>query len=144
MLLKTIVSNSQYLTDETITDSVLVPIINGALSYINTEAMTDMPFVTTDNISTTSYDAITDSWQLRLLEPYLCFSIFSNDTTLPDADYHYKRFLSAVDSFIKRGLRGVKVGYEGKSDRYFEIDTTNQTVEGWFTPTEETIEDIWG
>lgn len=132
MKIKDIVANSQYLTDETITDSVLVPMFNGAIAFINTEVKCELPFATTDNISTTDYTALTASWLLRLIEPYLCFAIFSNDTTLNDADYHYKRFLSSVFSFSKNGVEDLGEDYIGDSSRYADIDIVDRTVDGWF------------
>ena len=125
MTLKSIVTNSKYITDENITDADLVSQTNGAISIINTEAGCNLPFVTTDNLTTTSYDALTDSWQLRLFEPFLSFSITSNDTNDTATSFNYNRFLSALDRFVKKGVTTItNEDYIGDSERYFEVDTT--------------------
>ena len=100
MTLKNIVTNSQYITDESITDANLLAIINGAIAHINTEAKCNLPFATTDNLITISYDAISDSWQLRLFEPYISYSIASNDTNDTATAFNYNRFNDALDRFI--------------------------------------------
>jgi hypothetical protein len=137
MKIKDIVVNSQYLTDESIADTTLLAITNGGIAHINTEAGCNLPLATTENLQTTSYDAFSDSWQLRLLEPYICFSIMSNDTNDNATSFHFNRFLSSMDSFIKKGLGSIKLedengdatGYEGDSERVFEVDQTDSYID---------------
>jgi hypothetical protein len=140
MKLKDIVVNSQYITDESVTDTVLVALTNGAIAHINTEVKCNLPFVTSDNLNAATYDAISNSWQLRLFEPFICFSISSNDNNDTARQFHFSRFLSALDSFIKNGLDSIKktdesgedTGYTGDSARIFEVDITNADLPGWF------------
>lgn len=140
MTLKEIVTNSQYLTDETISDANLVAVANGCIAHINTEVGCALPFYTTANLTTEDYEAFSDSWQLRLLEPYICFGIFSNDTSLSDANFHLGRFELALKSFIKKGIstivteddEGVETGYFGDAYQGYDIDITDRTVDGWF------------
>ena len=109
MLLKDIYKNSNYLTDEDMTNSNVIGLANNAIAEINTKVKTDLPFYTEDNYSTTEYDAITASWQLRLIEPYLTFSIFTNDGVDNNTmNFHYNRFLTAISDFKKDGLDYIK------------------------------------
>ena len=92
MLLDDIVKNSNYVTDEELVDTNLVGIANSAIAEINSKCSTKLPFFVEDNVSTTIYNAITDSWLLRLIEPYLAYSISSNYTDTNSRDLHYNIF----------------------------------------------------
>lgn len=140
MLLKDISTNSKYLTDETINSTLLVAITNGAIAYINSEIKCNLPFVTSDNVETTEYDAVSDSWQLRLFEPFLCFSIFSNESSDKVSQFHYSRFIDALKSFESKGLDSIKTeddegedtGYIGDSGRIHEVDLSEVYITGWW------------
>ena len=99
MILNDIVSNSNYVTDEEINEAKLVGMANSAIAEVNSKCSTELPFFIDENVSTTPYNAITQSWLLRLIEPYLSYSIAANDTDSDMRDFHYNRFLQAINDF---------------------------------------------
>ena len=142
MLLDDIVKNSNYVTDEELEDTNLVGVSNSAIAEINSKCSTNLPFFVDDNVSTTPYNAITASWVLRLIEPYLAYSIAANDTDTNARDFHYNRFLVAITDFKKNGLdsiltidpeTGEPTGYEGDSSNMVKMDVSDVTVHwmGW-------------
>ena len=104
MKLNEIVANSNYITDEEMNDNNLLGIANLAIAEVNSKASTRLPFFTDNNISAENYVAITPSWLLRLIEPYLSYSIAANDTDADNRDFHYNRFLQAISDFKENGL----------------------------------------
>ena len=146
MYLKDIYENAQYITDEEMETSQLVAIANGAIAEINTFCKTNLPFYETTNYQTTDYDAFTNSWQLRLIEPYLSFGIAANDTDTNARDFHYERFKMALRDFLNRGLGDillerddgtgtmVPTGYEGNSKRVVPINAKARVnpFRGWW------------
>ena len=136
MLLDNIVKNSNYVTDEELVDTNLVGIANSAIAEINSKCSTKLPFFVEENVSTTIYNAITDSWLLRSIEPYLAYSIAANDTDTNARDFHYNRFLTAIGDFKSNGLEdiltidpetGEPTGYEGSSSNMAKIDASDVT-----------------
>lgn len=142
MVLINIVKNSNYITDEEIIDSNIVGITNSAIAEINSRCSTNLPFATNDNLQTISYIAMTDTWQLRLFEPYISYSIAANDGDVNNRDFHYNRFLQALSEFKENGLgsiletdpgTGEDTGYAGNSANIVPIDASEVTFswEGW-------------
>ena len=143
MVLNDIVSNSNYVTDEELNDNNLVGMANSAIAEINSKCSTNLPFFVQDNVSTTPYIAIKASRLLRLIEPYLSYSIAANDTNSNDRDFHYNRFLQAINEFKEKGLgdillidptTGEETDYAGSSSKMAIIDASDVTVHwrGWF------------
>lgn len=146
MYLKEVYDNAQYITDEEMESSQIKNIVNSAIAEINTYCGTNLPFATAENYQTTSYNAVKDSWQLRLFEPYLSFSIASNDTDTNARDFHYQRFKMALKDFLNRGLGDIltqidngdgtftDTGYEGKSKRVVPINAKARSNpwRGWW------------
>ena len=143
MKLADIVENSNYVTDEELNDNNLVGMANSAIAEVNSKCSTNLPFFTQDNVSTNPYIAITQSWVLRLIEPYLSYSIAANDTNSNDRDFHYNRFLQALIEFKEKGLdsilkidpeTGEETGYAGNSSNMAIIDASAVTMHwrGWF------------
>lgn len=142
MLLDDIVKNSNYVTDEELADTNLVGMSNTAIAEVNSKCSTNLPFFTEDNVSTTPYIAITASWVLRLIEPYLAYSIAANDTDVNARDFHYNRFLVAISDFKSNGLdsiltidpeTGEETGYAGDSSNMVKMDPSDVTIHwmGW-------------
>ena len=142
MLLNDIVTNSNYVTDEELADNNLVGMANTAIAEVNSKCSTNLPFFVDENVSTTPYIAITAFWVLRLIEPYLAYSIAANDTDTNARDFHYNRFLVAVSDFKGKGLdsilkidpeTGEPTGYEGDSSNMVKMDVSDVTVHwmGW-------------
>lgn len=143
MTLTNVVNNSNYMTDETLTSSNITGMANNGIAEVNAKAKTRLPFF--EDVST-DYWAIPDFWVLRLIEPYLSFSIMANDGDSDPRDFHYNRFLTAIDDFIKNGLgdiatvypdddpnAGEPTGFEGDSSRVKPIDVSARTIfwRGW-------------
>lgn len=137
MLLDDVVKNSNYVTDEEIADANLVGMANSAIAEVNSKCGTLLPFFVDDNISITSYNAIASFWVLRLIEPYLAYSIAANDTDTNARDFHYNRFLLAISDFRNNGLdsiltidpeTGEETGYAGNSGNMAKIDASDVTL----------------
>lgn len=142
MILNDIVENSNYVTDESMIDNNLVGMANSAIAEVNSKCGTKLPFFEDDNVSTKEYWAVSDFWQLRLIEPYLSYSIAANDTDPDNRDFHYNRFLQAISEFKENGLEdiatvnpetGEEVDFKGTSDNMVKIDPTDVTIHwmGW-------------
>ena len=146
MVLKDIYTNSQYITDEEMDSSQIIAIANGAISEINTFCRTALPFFDKENYQITNYFAVTDSWQLRLIEPYLSFGIAANDTDSDARNFHYERFKLALQDFKNHGLgdivteitdgegNTVETGFEGNSKRVVPINAKARAnpFKGWW------------
>lgn len=144
MILKDIYENSAYLIDEEMTMAQAIASANGAISVINTKTGTHLPFFSTDNYQTIAYDAITDSWLLRLLEPYMTWYIYSNDGVADDnvLTFHYNRFLEGLNDFKNNGLNDIKLfdedgnetGYGGNAKKSAKITDENcvNPFKGWW------------
>lgn len=142
MLLDDVVRNSNYVTDEEIADANLVGMANSAIAEVNSKCRTALPFFVEDNVSTTNYNAIPAFWVLRLIEPYLAYSIAANDTDTNARDFHYNRFLLAISDFKNNGIdnilavdpeTGEPTGYAGDSSNMAKIDASDVTIHwmGW-------------
>lgn len=140
MLLEDIYNNSAYISDEETTSDDVVALANQCFSVVNSKVGTNLPFFVADNYNITKYDAVTPSWQYRLIEPYLTWAILNNDgadNTLLDS--HYQRFLDALNDFKNMGLDDIKTedkdgnptGYEGNTKKSAKI-VHNNCVNPWF------------
>lgn len=146
MILKEIYESSNYLTDEEMSNDQVVSLANSAIAEINTKAGTKLPFYEQTNYQEIEYDAFGNSWQLRLIEPYLSFSIATNDSDTNARDFHYNRFLVALSDFKINGIDSIKTfyidedgnevptGYEGNSKRVVKIDASARAnpFAGWW------------
>lgn len=142
MKLNDIVANSNYVTDEQIEDNNIVGMANTAIAEVNAKCSTNLPFFTEENVSTIEYWAVTASWCLRLIEPYISYSISANDGDSNTRDFHYNRFLQAIDEFKENGLddiantdptTGEETNFAGNSANMLKIDVSDVTLHwgGW-------------
>lgn len=146
MLLKDIYASSNYLTDEEMTTDQSVSVANGAIAEINTKVKTNLPFFKSSNYQEEEYIAFSNSWQMRLIEPYLSFAIATNDADTNARDFHYNRFLSALAEFRIGGADSIlteiidddgnviETGYGGDFKRVVKIDASARPnpFEGWW------------
>ena len=143
MILKDIVDNANYITDEELVDANIVGMANSAIAEINSRCSTELPLAVSNNISAESYKALKGTWALRLFEPYFSYSIAANDTDAGTRDFHYNRFLQAVSEFkdnIDKAIllidpeTGKETGYAGSYSDVAIIDASNYSYpwEGWF------------
>lgn len=136
MLIKEIYNNSAYVTDEEMSESQAVAATNCAMAEINTKAGTKLPFYKESNYQEISYDKFGESWQLRLIEPYLAYSVAANDSDTNARDFHYNRFKMALDEFKNQGIDTIKtddvdedgnpIDYKGTSNRVVKIDASTR------------------
>lgn len=147
MTLQGVVDNSNYMTDENMISSNLLGIANNAISEVNAKVKTKLPFFTDANISSKDYWAIPDFWVLRLIEPYYSFVIMANDGDTDARDFHYNRFLAALEDFKENGIgdiatvypdgepnAGEETGFQGNSVKFTKVDVSERTVKyfgGW-------------
>lgn len=142
MQLIDIYNNSAYISDEEMDMNTIVRIANQCFSVVNSKVGTNLPFFTEDNYNTTNYDAVTDSWQYRLIEPYMTWAILNNDGAENGLlDDHYQRFLDALNDFKNNGLGDIKMedgdgnptGYEGNAFKNKSAQVVhNAYVNPWF------------
>lgn len=146
MLLKDIYESSTYVTDEEMSASQVVAAANACIAEVNTEADTNLPFFTDNNYQGEKYIAFDDSWQMRLVEPYLSYSIAANDSDSDARDFHYNRFLSALSKFKSYGIDTIltettdedgniiETGYAGKSKRVVPVNAQSRAnpFAGWW------------
>lgn len=146
MLLKEIYESATYVTDEEMTTTQVINAANAGIAEVNTKTGTNLPFIESINYQETAYSAITGSWLMRLLEPYLSYSIAANDSDINARDFHYNRFLAALSDFRSSGIADItkeiidedgniiETGYEGKSKRVVPIDASarKNPFAGWW------------
>ena len=144
MILKEIYENSSYVTDEDMSSSQIVALANSAIAEINTKIGTKLPFYTNENYQTIPYDKFDNSWQLRLIEPYLSYSIAENDSDVNARDFHYERFKMALREFQISGISSIKtddvddegnpIDYVGTSKRVVKLDGRDRAnpFRGWW------------
>ena len=144
MILKEIYENSSYVTDEDMSSSQVVAAANCAIAEINTKIGTKLPFYTASNYQEISYDKFDDSWQQRLIEPYLSYSIAANDSDINGRDFHYNRFKDALREFQISGISSIKtddvdsdgnpIDYIGTSKRVVKLDGKDRVnpFRGWW------------
>ena len=142
MLLSDVVANSNYVTDEEMADTNLVGLANTALGEVNSKCGTALPFFTEENVSETAYAVIPAFWVLRLIEPYLAYGIAANDTDTNARDFHYNRFLQALNDFKSKGIESIVEEYDpdtgeqithyaGNSNDMAKVDASDVTLH-WF------------
>ena len=144
MLLKEIYENSSYVTDEDMSSTQVVALANSAIAEINTKIGTKLPFYDNENYQTIAYDKFSDSWQLRLIEPYLSYVIAANDADINARDFHYNRFLGALKEFQVSGIESIKtddvddegnpIDYVGSSKRVVKLNAVDRAnpFRGWW------------
>lgn len=144
MILKEIYENSSYVTDEDMSSSQIVALANSAIAEINTKIGTKLPFYKNENYQTIPYDKFDNSWQLRLIEPYLSYSIAANDSDVNARDFHYERFKMALREFQISGISSIKtddvdsegniIDYVGTSKRVVKLDGRDRAnpFRGWW------------
>lgn len=143
MQLIDIYNNSAYISDEEMEMNRIVSIANQCFSVVNSKVGTNLPFFTDENYNTVNYDAVSDSWQYRLVEPYMTWAILNNDGAENGLlDDHYQRFLDALNDFKNSGLDDIKMtdgdgnptGYEGNAfkNKNAKVVHNNICVNPWF------------
>lgn len=139
MTLQEIAETSNYVTDEEIQGSNLLGSANAGISEVNAYCGCLLPLYTEDSLTDgEAYTALEDTWQIRLLEPYYAYSIAANDGDTNARDFHYNRFLKAMDLFKgaatgSGGIADLPDELQGGAARQKAIDVSDVTVHwgGW-------------
>lgn len=139
MTLKEIAETSNYVTDEEIANTNLLGSANAGISEVNAYCGCLLPLFTVDSLSDgNAYTSLKETWQIRLLEPYYAYSIAANDGDTNARDFHYNRFLRAIELFKGAssgagGLSDLSEEEQGGSARNKAIDVSDVTVHwgGW-------------
>ena len=139
MTLKQVIDNSQYITDEDITTTNLVGMVNNGIAEVNGKVKTNLPLCTVENM-TEDYWALGGTWFLRLFEPYVSFTIMANDGDVVRQE-HYQRFLAALEDFKNNGLGdiadvypegdehvGEPTGFAGRSGKKAIVDASERFI----------------
>lgn len=139
MTLKQVIDNSQYITDEDITTTNLVGMVNNGIAEVNGKVKTNLPLCTVENM-TEDYWALKGTWFLRLFEPYVSFTIMANDGDVVRQE-HYQRFLAALEDFKNNGLgdiadvypegdehAGEPTGFAGRSGKKAIVDASERFI----------------
>lgn len=143
MTLSDITKNSSIFTDESFSDADLLSLANRAISRINSECGTLLPFYI--DLSSV-YDALPDIWQLDIISPYISYGIKMNDSSITEANIYLDEFYKSLNNFkdkigtlvemydngdTKNGVSGEyinTVGYGG----VYNIDTSDAINIGFF------------
>lgn len=143
MTLSDITKNSSIFTDESFSDADLLSLANRAISRINAECNTLLPFYI--DLSSV-YDALPDIWQLDIISPYISYGVKMNDSSITEANIYLDEFYKALNNFkdnigklvemydngdTKNGVSGEyinTVGYGG----VYNIDTSDAINIGFF------------
>lgn len=96
MTLKEIVTNSQFFTDESISNVNYLSVANKAIAIINTECKTLFPRIEKDG---EAYLHMPKDWLFALLSPYISYAIKMNDSSLSEADRYLDEFYRALNNF---------------------------------------------
>ena len=96
MTLKDIVTNSQFFTDESISNVNYLSVANKAIAIINTECKTLFPRIEDDAVA---YTHMPKDWLFALLSPYISYAIKMNDSSLSEADRYLDEFYRALGNF---------------------------------------------
>lgn len=96
MTLKDIVTNSQFFTDESISNVNYLSVANKAIAIINTECKSLFPRIEDDSIA---YTYMPKDWLFALLSPYISYAIKMNDSSLSEADRYLDEFYRALGNF---------------------------------------------
>lgn len=135
MSLNEIAENSNYITDEEIISANILGIANTCIAEVNRRVGTALPFFEEASLTDGEvYDAIPDYWVFALFEPYCSYAIMANDGDTNSRDFHYNRFLAALDDFKNNGIGTISSSeYAGDAIKYTDIDVSNVTVHwgGW-------------
>lgn len=130
MKISELMSISDSYTDEVVTSSEALLYANEAISYVNTKLGIELPMFSD---VTTSYSAISDSWQRRLIVTWMNYSVKMKDSSLNEAGEYKSSFFDAFSDFAAVFLDIVSTDYlPAELSGVYTIDTTGAIDSGWF------------
>ena len=104
--------------------------MNEALSMINAELKSELPYFENAN---TNYTALDETWIRTLLIPYASYGIKQNDGSLNEATIFLNSFEKAFKKIQENKMIAITDDY--RSDDFggiYLMDTSNAINVGWF------------
>jgi hypothetical protein len=97
-------------TDENFNSTVTINFVNSGISQINLNLRATLPLA---EDTTSDYTALSDTWLLSVIVPYVCWSIKMNDGSLNEASMYYSQYLAALDELKNNKKTAIKAEYQG-------------------------------
>lgn len=129
MTLTELYKQSEYYTDETMSATFALSYANKALAYINTELNLLLPFFPD---ALTAYTALSDSWLMRLILPYLNYGIKMNDASMNEAVRYEEEFFAALSSFRESFSTSIDAEYISENASNIYQSSARNVNPGWF------------
>lgn len=118
-------------TDEQASPTVVRYYVNECIGKINIELRSTLPLFT--SVTDPTYSAISESWQITLFVPYVCYSIKMNDGSLNEADRYKVVFNENLAKLIEEKNRAIDSAYRGTDfTAIYRTDPTMGINTGWF------------
>lgn len=116
-------------TDEALTKNQVLYYANKAIAVINSKLRTELPLFT-DN--TTDYTALTDTWLMYMILPYINYSIKMNDSSLSEANRYEGEFWAAFTEFESQFMELLDATYTSKVKGNIFRGSARNSNSGWF------------
>lgn len=129
MKLEALVLQSDAYTDEAISSANAVRYANKAVAVINSRLNTTLPFFVSHSVE---YEALNDTWLMRLIVPYLNYSIKMNDSSSSEAGHYYQEFLEALSEFEEKFYEVLDPSYTENVSGNIYLGTVRNPNKGWF------------
>lgn len=119
MTLQNLTTIANNYTDENFSTNLTLGYMNTALSKINIALKSTLPFVSD---ASADYTALSDSWLIATVVPYLCWSIKMNDGSINEAREYQYQFETALRDLIKNKSTAIGTDYQGSGfKRVYQI-----------------------
>lgn len=116
-------------TDEALTKNQVLYYANKAVAIINSRLRTELPLFV-DN--TTDYTALTETWLMYLILPYINYSIKMNDSSLAEAGRYESEFWAAFTDFESQFMDLLDATYVTKVKGNIFRSSARNSNSGWF------------
>lgn len=116
LTLTEIVSVANNFTDENITVSMGADFYNEAISRINAMLLTQLPYINKTSgdyaTSVAITSALDETWQRRVVIPFVCYSIKINDGSMNEASYAFiQRFQDGMKELKLQRKSAIDINY---------------------------------
>lgn len=129
MNLEKLIKLSDDYTDEALTKAQTINFANKALAVINSKLRTELPYFA-DVI--TNYTALTDTWLMTLILPYLNYSIKMNDSSIVEASRYENEFYAALATFETQFTETLDAAYTANVTGGIYRGSPRNSNSGWF------------
>jgi len=133
MTITEITNLANEMTDEVVSTSVVKGYINAVIARINVTLGATLTSMTDDNVTTTTYQDISDSWQRLLFVSYASYAIKANDGSLNEADRFRSEFESSFRLLEENRFNAIPDGKRGTNfGNMYYMKSDNGLNVGWF------------